>query len=162
MKNKLLQLTTVFLLGVGIAGLQAQEAKAASGGNASGSGGSVSYSVGQVFFTICTGTNGSVAHGVQQPFEISVVSGIEEDNPITLSVSVYPNPTTDAVQLKVENYQGENISYQLFDMNGRLSGKKKLTESQSGIKMRTLSRGTYFLKVYDGSKEIKTFKIIKN
>ena len=58
--------------------LIAQEAIPAAGSNAIGSGGSVSYSVGQVVYTINTGTNGSVAEGVQQPYEISVVVGIEQ------------------------------------------------------------------------------------
>jgi hypothetical protein len=55
--------------------IHAQEAIPAGGGNASGSGGSASYSVGQVVYTTNTGTNGSAAQGVQQPYEISVVSG---------------------------------------------------------------------------------------
>ncbi len=52
----------------------AQEVIPASGGNATGSGGSVSYSAGQVFYSIITGETGSVAEGVRQPYEISVVT----------------------------------------------------------------------------------------
>ena len=48
MKNNKLKIGLVFLFGVGIAGVQAQEAVPAAGGNASGSGGTVSYTVGQV------------------------------------------------------------------------------------------------------------------
>ncbi|MGC8754863.1 MAG: hypothetical protein ACP5QJ_07625, partial [Thermosulfidibacteraceae bacterium] len=78
MRHKKLKLSAVLLLGLGLTGLQAQESVNATGGNASGNGGTVAYSVGQVVYTTNTGTNGSVAQGVQQPFEISVVSGIEE------------------------------------------------------------------------------------
>ena len=49
MKYKKLKLSTVLLLSLGLTGLQAQEAILASGGDASGSGGSASYSAGQVF-----------------------------------------------------------------------------------------------------------------
>ncbi len=73
MKYKNLKLSAILLLGLGLTGLQAQTSVNATGGNASGSGGSASYSVGQVVYTTHTGTNGSVAQGVQQPFEISVV-----------------------------------------------------------------------------------------
>ena len=38
----------------------------ASGGDATGSGGSVAYSVGQIVYTTSTGTTGSVAQGVEQ------------------------------------------------------------------------------------------------
>ena len=51
--------------------LQAQEIPIASGAVATGIGGSSSYTVGQVVYTTNTGSNGSVAQGVQQPYEIS-------------------------------------------------------------------------------------------
>ena len=51
--------------------IMAQQAINASGANATGSGGSVSYSVGQVLYTTNSGSNGSSAQGVQQPYEIS-------------------------------------------------------------------------------------------
>jgi len=80
----------------------AQKNTVASGGNASGSGGSASYAVGQVVYTTNTGINGSVAQGVQQPYEISTTVGINETT-IHLGMSVYPNPTTDYLQLKVKS-----------------------------------------------------------
>ena len=60
MQHKRLKLSVVFLLGLGLIGLQAQENVNATGGNASGSGGSASYSVGQVVYTSNTETDGSV------------------------------------------------------------------------------------------------------
>jgi hypothetical protein len=161
MKHKRLQLSAVLLLGLGLTGLQAQETIPATGGNASGSGGTVSYSVGQVVYTTNTGTNGSVAQGVQQPFEISVVTGIEQ-TAINLAISAYPNPTTDYLVLKVENYDKGNLSYQLFDMNGRLLQNKKIEGNETSIVMSNLVPATYFVKVTEGNKEVKTFKIIKN
>ena len=101
MRHKKLKLSAVLLLGLGLTGLQAQNAVPATGGNASGSGGTVAYSVGQVVYTTNTATNGSVAQGVQQPFEISVVTGLEEAKGINLALSAYPNPTTDFLNLKV-------------------------------------------------------------
>ena len=59
-------------------GLLAQEVIPTSGGTASGSGGSASYTIGQMIYTTNNGVNGSVSQGIQQPYEISVVSGIEE------------------------------------------------------------------------------------
>lgn len=76
MRHKRLKLSAVLLLGLGLTGLQAQTSVNATDGDVSGSGGSVSYSVGQVVYTTHTGTSGSVAEGVQQPYEISVVTGL--------------------------------------------------------------------------------------
>ena len=162
MRHKKIKLSAILLLGFGLAGLQAQTAIPATGGNASGSGGSVSYSVGQMVYTTNTGTNGSVAQGVQQPYEISVVTGLEEAIGINLILSAYPNPTTDFLKLKVENYDNTNLSYQLFDINSKLLENKKIEGSETSIFMSNLVPATYFLKVTDNNKEVKTFKIIKN
>ncbi len=162
MRHKRIKLSAILLLGLGLTGLQAQENVNATGGNASGSGGSASYSVGQVVYTTNTGTNGSVAQGVQQPYEISVVTGLEEAKGINLSVSVYPNPTTDFLQLKVESEKLKDLNYQLFEMNGKLLQSEKITGNQTSIVMSNLVPATYFVKVIQGNKEVKTFKIIKN
>jgi hypothetical protein len=157
-----LNVSAVLLLIFGFTGLQAQEAIPASGGNASGSEGSVSYSVGQMVYTTNIGTNGSVAQGVQQPFEISVVTGLEDTEGISLRCSVYPNPTTDYLVLKVENFDKENLSYQLIDIKGKPLENKKITGIETSIVMSSLTPATYFLKVTQNNKEVKTFKIVKN
>jgi len=143
----------------------AQEAIPASGGNASGTGGSVSYSVGQLFYTIGTGANGSVVPGVQQPYEISVVSGIEEGEGISLTCSVYPVPTIDFLTLKVERYETAHLSpftFFLYDVNGKLLESREIVDSETTIDTRHQFPGIYFLKVVLGNTNIKTFKIIKH
>ena len=162
MRHKKLKLIAVLLLGLGATGLQAQESVNATGGDASGSGGSASYSVGQVFYTTNTGTNGSVAEGVQQPYEISVVTGIEEAKGINLSVTAYPNPTTDYLTLEVKDFELSALHFQLYDMNGKLLQNEKITGIQTSIVMGNFVPATYFVKVIQGTKEVKTFKIIKN
>ena len=162
MRHKRLKLSAVLLLGLGLTGLQAQESINATGNNASGSGGSASYSVGQVVYTTNTGTNGSVAQGVQQPYEISVVTAIEEAKGINLSVSAYPNPTTDYLTLRIDELEISNLSFQLYDMTGKLLQSEKITGNQTSIVMSNLVPATYFVKVIQGNKEFKTFKIIKN
>lgn len=162
MRHKKLKLSAVLLLGLGLTGLQAQTAAPTTGGNASGSGGTVSYSVGQLVYTTNTGTNGSVAQGVQQAFEISVVTAIEQAKGINLSVSAYPNPTTDYLTLSIGEFDISNLSYQLYDMNGKLLQNEKITGNQTSIVMSNLVPASYFVKVIQGNKEVKTFKIIKN
>ncbi|MDD2550307.1 MAG: T9SS type A sorting domain-containing protein [Bacteroidales bacterium] len=161
MKNKRLKFCALFLLGLGLTGLQAQESINATGGNASGSGGSASYSVGQLVYTTNTGTNGSVAQGVQQPFEISAVTGIEEAKGINLTVSAYPNPTTDYLTLEVRDFNLSALTFQLYDLQGKLLQSEKITGNQTSIAMGNLGPAMYFVKVMEGNKEIKTFKIIK-
>ena len=162
MRRKRLKLSAVLLLGLGLTGLQAQESINATSGNTSGSGGSVSYSVGQYVYITHTGTSGSVAEGVQQPYEISVVTAIEEAKGINLSVSAYPNPTTDYITLSINEHIISNLSYQLYDMNGKLLQNEKITGNQTIIVMSNLVPANYLVKVSQGNKEVKTFKVIKN
>ncbi|HPL94660.1 MAG TPA: T9SS type A sorting domain-containing protein [Paludibacteraceae bacterium] len=160
MRHKRLKLSAVLLLGLGLTGLQAQTSVNATGSNASGSGGSVSYSVGQVVYTNNTGTNGSVAQGVQQAYEIFTV-GIKETE-LNIFLTVFPNPTTDYLTLSIGEFDMSNLSYQLYDMNGKLLQNEKITGNQTSIVMSNLFPANYFLRVIHGNKEVKTFKIIKN
>jgi hypothetical protein len=152
------------MLVVGLTGIQAQEIHEAiptSGGNASGSGGTVSYSVGQIVYTTNTGANGSVSQGVQQPYEISIVTSMEEVNGINLTISAFPNPTTDYLTLKADKVEYQNLYFHLYDLNGKIIQENKVAQSETKISMTDLPPSTYFLKVTDNQKEVKTFKIVK-
>ena len=142
--------------------LFAQETISSTGGNASGSGGSVSYSVGQVTFSTNTGTGGSVEQGVQHSFEVLEGAAIKEAQCITLQCMAYPNPVTDALTLKVNNYNISNLSFQVYNLSGTLLQNKKIEGNETIISTGNLVPSTYFLKVTDNTKEIKVFKIIKN
>lgn len=164
----LVLLSTMFFL-LGLEGLQAQTATPATGGEATGPGGTVSYSIGQVVFTAKTGETGSITQGVQQPFEISTIKGNDVPE-ITLLLSVFPNPTTDYITLKVKNYiilkvknlDRSTIKFGLYDINGRLIKSNNVFNSNTTIRMASLPNSIYFLKVAIRQKLVKTFKIIKN
>ena len=141
--------------------LMAQNATLASSGNASGAGGTSSYSIGQVVYTNAFGSNGSKNQGVQQPIEIFAL-GTNDFPKITLTMSVYPNPTSALVNLSIVNYNSENISYQLFDLNGRGIQTNKILQKETQISLENLANAVYFLIVSDNNKLLKTFKIIKN
>jgi hypothetical protein len=158
MKKLVLTILTVF---VGLPML-AQEAIPATGGDVTESEGSVSYTIGQVLYITNMGTNGSVAEGVQQPYEISVVVGIEQAKDINSICKAYPNPSTDLLILEVEIAANEDLYFQLYDMMGKLLVSKKLLNIKTNISMANLAPSTYFLKVTDHQKVVKTFKIIKN
>ena len=161
MRNKRLELGILFLISFGFTAVHAQESINTTGGNASGSGGSASFSVGQLLYQTHTGTNGSVSEGVQQPFEISEVASTEEAKEINISVSVYPNPTTHYLRLIVETDIYEDASFKLIDLNGKLVQTGAIVDAQTIIMASNLVSATYFLKVIHNNKKIITFKIIK-
>jgi hypothetical protein len=161
MKHKLSKSSAVLLFCLAFAELHAQEAIPASGGNASGSGGTVSYTFGQVYYITVEGTNGTVAQGVQQPYEISVVTGTEEASKLNADYIAYPNPASGYVMLIVKNYKTGNITYQLYDNSGKIIESKNIESNETRIDLSSLIVAPYFLKVSLDGKEIRTFKIVK-
>ena len=152
----------LFVFAFPLFSIQAQQTIPTTGGNVLGFEGSVSYTVGQIEYTTNTGLTGSVAQGVQQPYEISTGIETEQGKEIKLVFSVYPNPATDFLTLKVENFSGSTLNYTLIDMSGKLIESKKIVDNETKIVMSKLAIATYFLEVYDNSKILKSFKIIKN
>ena len=136
-----------------------QETITTAGGEATGSG-TVSYSIGQVVYGNTTGSNGSVSQGVQQAYEI--VDAIGEVVEINLELAAYPNPTNNALTLNIGNYNNQNLTYRLCDMQGKLLDSKKVIHSSTEIGMQGLPASTYLLNIVDHESLIKTFRIIKN
>ena len=137
-----------------------QEIISSTNGDSSGSGGSSSYTIGQVFFNTIESDYGSLVQGVQQPFEFQTLS-----TPALLTVQLtavtYPNPTTDFVLLKILDTALENLQYTLFDLNGKTIVSKKINSFSTKITMKNFAIGMYLLKLTKNNQPLKTFKIIK-
>ena len=160
MKQKKLITSILFsIVSVGI--LYAQETTVSTGGLATGTGGTSSFSIGQAFYTTNTGAGGTMSQGVQQVYDISTSLG-EEITTIKLELSVFPNPTKDYLNLKIDNELWNDLTFQLYDMQGKVIAENSLVESNTSIKMEGLPKATYFLRVAQEQKLLKTFKIIKN
>ena len=141
--------------------VQAQQATNASGGDATGSGGTVAYSVGQVVYTTNTGSTGSVAQGVQQSYIFSTL-GIEE-TALNISLTAFPNPTTENITLQISDYNNEKLLYQLFDIQGKQLSNGQIVAQQTQLNMNSLPAATYFVNVVNQeNKKVQSFKIIKN
>lgn len=161
MKARKLYLSVIFLFVFGFSGLKAQVAVPAAGSNASGSGGTVSYSIGQVVYQTYAGTNASIAEGVQQAYEISVVTAIKNVSSISLLITAFPNPTTEYLTLSISEFKLSGLSFQLYDVNGKLLKNENISDSKTRIVMSNLLPATYILNVTRNGGGIKTFKIIK-
>lgn len=149
----------IFLMFMG--GLQAQETLTTAGKEATGAGGTVSYTIGQVVYTTPTGINGSMAQGVQQPYEISATTGIEVAE-VNLNFLAYPNPTKNNLNLSVGKLLSDNLSFQLVNTLGKLIQEQNIISETTSIKMENLPKTIYFVRVQEGQELLKTFKIIKN
>lgn len=158
------KIITLLMVMVGITGLHAQVVIPSTGGTVFGSGGSVSYTVGEVIYTTIIGTNGSSSQGVQQAIEITTLTKLIEPKGVNIICSAYPNPATAVVKLKVDNYTAigmQQLSYQLYNLKGELIDSKIIRTNLTSIVMSKLSSTTYLLKVIQGGNEIELFRIIK-
>ena len=158
-KQRILCILSLILLSIG--SLQGQQAIVTTGGTATGTTGSVSYTVGQVAYQTYTGTGGTVQQGVQQPWEVSTPVAIENTEDISLLMNVYPNPTSGAFKLIVGTLENRNLRFRLFDMNGLLVQDQKIDSEETEIFLQDLSSSMYFLKIMNNTQEIKVFKIVK-
>lgn len=131
-----------------------------SGGIASGSGGRIDYSAGQIFQSFISTSNFTISEGVHQPFEISTL-GASETEELSLEIMIYPNPTVADVTLKTGSLSLNQLEYQIYDQSGKLLSRKAVLSNKSLITMSSLTSGIYILKVSDQAKLLKTFKIIK-
>ncbi len=152
------------LIGIGLfcgATGQAQVSVNSSGGNASGSGGSVAFSIGQVVYTTHSTSSGIISQGVQQAYEIYKLEILETEMNILLSV--FPNPTEDHLTLQISNYNNEKLFYQLVDLHGKLLDEAEISADQTQVNTANFSPSTYFLYVVnEENKKVQSFKIIKN
>jgi len=140
---------------------EGQEAIVTTGGTATGTGGSATYTAGQIVYSTISGTNGYIIQGVQQPYEISVVTAIENAEDITLESILYPNPTEGSIKLVIKSFEDDNMRFRLYDMNGLLLQDKKILDKETVISLDNLSSALYLLKVIKDKLEVKVFKIVK-
>lgn len=140
--------------------LHAQQATVATGGNATGTGGSASYSVGQPAYTTLSAAGGTVAQGVQQPYEISAGTSVGEyDGAFTLTAA--PNPATDVLELAAAGPLPARTRYHLRNTAGQLLANAPITGERTRIAMNGLAPGIYLLDVASPDGPLRTFRIVK-
>jgi hypothetical protein len=160
-KRNIARFFLLLSLVIGFSVLNAQEAVLSSGGDATGYDGMVTYSIGQITYLTLTGTNGTIAEGIQQPFEILIPIGIDNDKGITLECLLFPNPANRFVRLKIENHELKDLKCRLYSSTGALVQEVKIETKESLIPMEGLEKASYFLVITQNEKTLKTFQVIK-
>ncbi len=139
----------------------AQQAVTSGGGTVTGSGGSLTVSIGQVVYTAHKSTAGSVIQGVQQPYEISSLGIEPADQAYSLSFQAFPNPSGGLLILKGEVPPGKKVMWQLIDAEGKVLDSGKILANETQVDMGKRPPGSYFVKLVQGNKVVRSFKIIK-
>lgn len=140
--------------------VSAQADVTVSGANGSGTGGSVSYSVGQVVYTQHTGTGGSLNQGVQQTYSITEMA-LPDQTGATFRCDVFPNPTFSGVKFVLHDSSFQGLSVNLTDLSGKVLLSQSVLSGENEIPMAHLPAGTYVLCLNSGQTKVQSFKIIK-
>lgn len=153
----------IFIL-AGVTTLFAQSVIVPVGGDAQSNGGSVSYTVGQIAVQTVSNSNGSVsvAEGVQQPYEIQTV-GVDDYLQIAFDAVVYPNPTENLAQLRLNGFEipDGGLRAILYDGSGKRLQTHSVTEELTTLQIGQYATGTYYLELRNGIRILKTFKVIR-
>ena len=153
----------IFIL-LGVTAAFAQSAIVPVGGDARNNNGSVSYTVGQIAVQYSANNDGSITvlEGVQQPYEIMTI-GVDEYPQIVLNAVVYPNPTQNLAQLKLNGYEipTGGLRAILYDGNGKQLQHIIITEDITPFQSGQYATGTYYLELRDSQRVLKTFKVIR-
>lgn len=160
------RITTFIVFLLSLAGATfAQSAIVPLGGDTQSNSGSVSYTVGQIAVESAANSNGSVTivEGVQQPYEIQTV-GIDEYPQIALNAVVYPNPTENLAQLRLNGFEipADGLRAILYDGNGKQLQSLMVTDDLTAFQIGQYATGTYYLGLRDGKRVLKTFKIVRS
>lgn len=77
------------------------------------------------------------------------------------NLNLYPNPTTGQVQIVLENWSTEEISFELFQSNGNKVMEGLISEQNNFIDLNDLNIGCYFLRLLYVNATSKIVKVIK-
>jgi hypothetical protein len=140
--------------------IYAQQSPVSSGGDAKSASGSFSFSYGQISYTEIETNSISICQGVQQAFEIYDL-GFSLGSNTNLKLSVFPNPFSSYVNLKIDNLDRSTLESSVFDAAGRLLSTQKIKQRETKINIDFLPSAVYFIVITDAGKMIKSFKVVK-
>jgi hypothetical protein len=84
-----------------------------------------------------------------------------EDKTDKLDITLFPNPTTNYLQVHLENENWGNTTYQIFDLSGKFALSGTLKKGQKNIDLINLSDGIYIIQLKNGNKNYSR-KFLKN
>ena len=139
-----------------ISSVHSQEVVSTQGETYSSPNAIIDFTVGEVVInTVSDGTN-NITQGFHQTNWNFV--GLENHTP-SFEAIIFPNPTLEVLNIRASAF--ENVTYTLYDAQGKLIVKDKLTAEQTLIPVSQLATGSYSITLNNPTQNLKTFKLIK-
>ena len=139
--------------------LHAQKNIISAGANATGAGGNVSFSIGQIDYLFNSSASFSVSQGVQQAYNLTVTAVrnnfVEDDS----NINIYPNPTRDGIFISFEKYN--EASYVIYDLMGNQVSNNIIENTSTYISLNHLPAATYIILITQTKMPQKSYQIVK-
>ncbi|MCJ8288786.1 MAG: T9SS type A sorting domain-containing protein [Crocinitomicaceae bacterium] len=133
-----------------------QEIVSTQGDSYSNANGSIDFTIGEV--VINTGTDGT--YDITQGFHQTNWNFVElEDHDPNYEAIIFPNPTEDVLNIRASVF--ENVTYTLYDAQGKLVFQDKLSAEETPIQVSHLAPGNYTISLKNEGQNLKTFKLVK-
>ena len=165
---KLLSLLgSCFLIGsISFAQSIAPQSVNSAGAKMTQSNGSLSFTVGELVVLQQYDANGNSLGGgfINSATVSTTILAVEEPNSEILQVDVFPNPTSDIVQIRIKESKLEDLKISMTDISGKeiFHGKYRLMQQIIGINTVVYPSGTYFLILKDlQGIVLGTYKVVK-
>ena len=135
-----------------------QNALSSTGGHFKSTGGSTSFTVGQVVYVLKKGNGPYLNEGVQQVYTKKTTP--VEELVYLKEVQLYPNPTQETMTLILSSKEDVQVRYTIMDYLGKEIKNGNILSEKSEISLRDLPSGNYFISL-KSKKENRIFKMVK-
>lgn len=135
-----------------------QHTVSTTGGHIKSTGGSTSFTVGQVVYVLKKGTGPYLNEGVQQVYT-KKTTPIEELFYLK-EVLLYPNSTQETMTLILSSMEDVLVRYTIMDYLGKEIRNGNIVSEKSEISLVDLPSGNYFISL-KSKKENRIFNIVK-
>lgn len=90
----------------------------------------------------------------------SSIIGVEEISSQGKSIHIFPNPTSDFININIHNFLNESeMNYRLIDINGKIVLSDVISDSNTYIKMEDIASGLYVIQIFNASTLFNSEKI---
>ncbi|HPC98756.1 MAG TPA: T9SS type A sorting domain-containing protein [Bacteroidales bacterium] len=161
--KKLISLTAILLSAFTVSAQVKQEVIASAGGYNKSADNSltISWTLGETIVPTYTSSDGSLilTHGFQQKL---IMVDVEKNLEVPVTVTIYPNPAGESVNIRFETPFDKQIMIQLVDGQGKIIKNDKIeaTLLEKTLNLQDIPAGTYFLRLIKG-KVANVYKIVK-
>ena len=136
--------------------VSSQEVISSQGDSYSNASANIDFTLGEVIIATETDGTNDITQGFHQTNWNFL--GLENHAP-DYEATIFPNPTEDVLNIKTSSF--ENVTYTLYDAQGKLVMQNILSTEQTPIQVSQLAPGSYSLTLNNETQNLKTFKLIK-